>query len=171
MAKAKKCKNAAEFSKAIDEYFGSISAEEDVIKLVPDGFDDKGRQKYSAETVKDRNGNTLKRTVWYTPPTISGLCIYLDISRKTFNEYAKRDGEYGEAARKARYIVYAYLDGARSDPNTRNVKGVDLAMISLEAAIDAEGEAKEKKMSLSDYEEALKRAMRLFGDGFINDGE
>ena len=43
------------------------------------------------------------------PPTLSGLCLHLDISRDTFASYAKIDG-YSDTARRARARVEAFLE-------------------------------------------------------------
>ena len=167
MANKRKFENAEEFAKAIDNYFNSISAEETVTRMEHGGFDDKGKPIFIPKVVNNRNGEPLKRIVWCVAPSITGLCIALGISPKTFGEYAAKGGEYGKAALKARYTVYAYLEEARSNPDTRNVKGVSLAMDALAASIDAENKPKEKPMSRSELEDALRRA---FENGFFSDG-
>ncbi len=171
MANKRKFENAEEFAEAIDNYFNSISAEEVAIRMVHDGFDDKGKPIFIPKTVENRNGKPLKRIVWYTVPSIGGLCVALGISPKTFSEYAARGGKYGDAAQRARYTVYAYLEEARSNPETRNVKGVELAMNSLTASIEADGKPKEKPMSHNDYEEALRRMRESGFLDMIDDDE
>lgn len=171
MANKRKFENAEEFAEAIDKYFNSISAEETVTRMEHDGFDDKGKPIFIPKVVNNRNGEPLKRIVWCVAPSITGLCIALGISPKTFGEYAAKGGEYGKAALKARYTVYAYLEEARSNPDTRNVKGVSLAMDALAASIEADNKPKEKPMSHNDYEEALKRMRESGFLDMIADGE
>ena len=171
MANKRKFENAEEFAKAIDNYFNSISAEETVTRMEHDGFDDKGKPIFIPKVVNNRNGEPLKRIVWCTVPSITSLCIALGISPKTFGEYAAKGGEYGKAALKARYTVYAYLEEARSNPDTRNVKGVSLAMDALAASIEAENKPKEKPMTHNQYEEALKRMRESGFLDMIEDGE
>lgn len=171
MANKRKFENAEEFAEAIDKYFNSISAEETVTRMEHGGFDDKGKPIFIPKVVNNRNGEPLKRIVWCVAPSITGLCIALGISPKTFGEYAAKGGEYGKAALKARYTVYAYLEEARSNPDTRNVKGVSLAMDALAASIDAESKPKEKPMTHNQYEEALKRMRESGFLDMIADGE
>ena len=157
MANKRKFENAEALEAAIDKYFNSISAEETATRMAQDGFDDKGKPIYIPVEVKNRNGEPLKRIVWYTVPSIGGLCASLGITPKTLGEYASKGEKYARAVQKARYTVYAYLEEARSNPETRNVKGVSLAMDALSAAIDAESKPKVKPMTHNEYEEALKR--------------
>ena len=171
MANKRKFDNAEEFESAIDKYFNSISAEETATRMVQDGFDDKGKPIYIPVEVKNRNGEPLKRIVWYTVPSMGGLCVALGISPKTLGEYASKGEKYSNAVLKARYTVYAYLEEARSNPDTRNVKGVSLAMDALSAAIDSESKQKTKPMTHNEYEAALKRMRDSGFLDMIDDGE
>lgn len=165
MANRLKYKKAADFEAGINEYFENISAEEPVMRTIFDGTDEDGKKIYRVEPVLKPSGAPLTRTVWYTPPTIGGLCLYLGISRKTLGEYAARGGAYGAAVSDARSIVAAYLEEKISDPDIRNVKGVQLALQSLLNTLEEESRVTRKKYTTADYAEILRRAME---NGFIS---
>lgn len=43
------------------------------------------------------------------PYTVTGLCVFLEISRETLNEYSKKN-EYAETVRKAKIIIENYVE-------------------------------------------------------------
>ena len=137
MPQKRKYETPAALAEEIEKYFESISAEEDVVRTVFDGTDS-GKQKYRTEVVLNRQGEPMRRIIWYTPPTIGGLCLYLGISRKTFSAYAARKGAYADAVAHARSVVMAYLEEKISDPDIKNVKGVSLAMETLLSVLEDE---------------------------------
>ena len=168
MANRLKYKKAADFEARINEYFESISAEEPVMRTVFEGTDEEGKKKYRVEPVLKRSGEPLMRKVWYTPPTIGGLCLYLGITRKTLGEYSLRGGSYSEAVSDARSIVAAYLEEKISDPDIRNVKGVQLALQSLLNTLEEESRVSRRKLTTADYKKLLEEAI---ASGFIEDTE
>jgi hypothetical protein len=54
----------------------------------------------------DKDGNEI---VKIKPYTISGLCLYLDITRETLNEYSKTK-EHSDTIKKARLRVESWLE-------------------------------------------------------------
>ena len=168
MANRLKYKKAADFEARINEYFENISAEEPVMRTVFEGTDEEGKKKYRVEPVLKRSGEPLMRKVWYTPPTIGGLCLYLGITRKTLGEYSLRGGSYSEAVSDARSIVAAYLEEKISDPDIRNVKGVQLALQSLLNTLEEESRVSRRKLTTADYKKLLEEAI---ASGFIEDTE
>lgn len=164
MAAQRKYKKAELFAEKIDAYFNSICALETVERTVFRGTDDGGKKIYDVEPVYTIDGEAMRKTVWYTPPTIGGLCLFLGISRKTFGEYALRGGKYAEAVEDARMKVCAYLEEKISDPEIRNVKGVQLALESLLAVLEEEARATRKKLTTGDYMKLLEEAIAC---GFI----
>ena len=164
MAAQLKYKKAADFEAKVNEYFGNISAEEPVMRTDFKGTDADGKKIYRVSPVLMKNGEPMQKTVWYTPPTIGGLCLFLGISRKTFGEYALRGGKYAEAVEDARMKVCAYLEEKISDPEIRNVKGVQLALESLLAVLEEEARATRKKLTTGDYMKLLEEAIAC---GFI----
>ena len=168
MANKLKYAKAADLADAIDAYFDSISAIEDVQRVVFCGTDENGKKIYTTATVYMRSGEPMQRTVWYTPPTVGGLCLHLGITRKTLGEYARRGGAFALAVERARSVIAAYLEEKISDPDIRNVKGVQLALESLLAVLEEEARATKKKLTTADYTKLLSEAIAC---GFIGGGE
>lgn len=167
MPQKRKYESSAALAEAIESYFKSISAEEEVVRTVFDGTDDSGNKKYHAEAVLNRNGESMRRIVWYTPPTIGGLCLYLGISRKTFSAYSARKA-YAAAIAHARSVVMAYLEEKISDPDIKNVKGVSLAMETLLSVLeDEKRRAEPVAISTKECAELLREAAAcgFFGEG------
>lgn len=83
------------YSNAIDDYFNSISR---------------------TETLNDMNGNTIindtgepiKKRVFYEPPSVTGLCSHIGITRDTFSEYGKRDNCFSDTNTRAKEIILRY---------------------------------------------------------------
>jgi len=75
-----------ELQEAINEYFEYCDSQKEI------SINDKGQTK-----------------VIQKPYTISGLCVFLDITRETLNEYSKKQ-EYSDTIKKARQIVESYVE-------------------------------------------------------------
>ena len=82
-----------EFAKAVGKYFGSITRT----------YEDK-------DGLKDDNGTPVYHTDFIEPPSIVSMCLYLKISRETWNEYSHKP-EYSDTATYAKMIIESYLEG------------------------------------------------------------
>ena len=80
-----------DFEDAISKYFGSIT------RTYPD-----------PDGKLDNNGDLIYITEFIEVPSVTGLCLYLKISRDTWNEYAKREG-FTDTAIHARLLMENYL--------------------------------------------------------------
>ena len=107
MARRKKYTPEA-FSRAVEKYFKSISYETTA--------------KIGGEEIISRDKKPIREVVFVTPPTLSGLCRELCISRDTFSEYAANE-EYQDSCRYAREIVEAELERELLT-RTKGIEGV-----------------------------------------------
>ncbi len=76
--------------KLIDDYFKSISYEKPII--------------IKGEHIVNRLGEKLYEIVYIEQPTITGLALYLDSSRKVLMSYEYKD-EFGNAVKKAKTMI------------------------------------------------------------------
>lgn len=83
--------------KAVDEYFKSISTE---VALKDE----------TGSPIKDRNGKTVKVIKYFTPPSVTGLCLALGIDRSTWQNYAADGAETAEVCAEARAVIELYLE-------------------------------------------------------------
>lgn len=85
--------------KAVEGYFASISRK--VRVLDEDG-----------EAVYNDVGESIWVTEYISPPTVSGLCLYLGIDRSTWQNYADRElhPEFQEITAYAKMRMEAYLE-------------------------------------------------------------
>lgn len=108
MARRKKYTPEA-FSRAVDKYFKSISYET-VVSRVGGG------------ELHSRAGKPIKDILFAIPPTLSGLCAALEISRDTFASYAG-DKAYSDICQYAREVVESYLERELLT-RTKGIEGV-----------------------------------------------
>lgn len=86
----RKFKTAEDLKNKIDDYFNSIT-----YTKVHEIFNNMGQQ--------------LTTNEYATPPTVIGMCEYLDISRDTLAEYMKKS-EYTDIIKKAKGKMERYLE-------------------------------------------------------------
>lgn len=87
-----------ELAKAVAKYFASITRRVPVTEEVAtDKRDAYGHVVYEKQPVCNALGKELYREEFLVPPTVLGMCLYLDIHRDTWNSYCK-DPEYSDTA-------------------------------------------------------------------------
>ena len=105
----------------IDRYFASITRTipKTESKLV--GYEDKAKKKpiYEEIPVLDNDGNQVIVTEWFKPPTITGLCLFLEITDEGLREYGRREN-YSGIVKRAKKIIENRLQEAayNGDYNT-----------------------------------------------------
>ncbi|MBO4265472.1 MAG: hypothetical protein J5922_05275 [Clostridia bacterium] len=98
MAKGKAFSSPSDMEKKINRYFESIS------RRVP-------RCDKDGELIKNQNGDDFYSLEWIEPPTLSGLCLYLNISKETFLRYGRNE-EYSKTVKWAMGVMENYLENA-----------------------------------------------------------
>jgi len=93
----------------IDRYFNSISYDEDVVN---DGGD----------PALDRDGEQIVKIVYVSPPSILGMCLFLEIDRDTLNEVYYKKEQFVGTIKRAKSKVEQYL--ADSLNRTTQVAGI-----------------------------------------------
>lgn len=98
------------FQKACTEYFGSISAERPVQELYDTGRTNKGGYPVMAyRDVMLPDGKTpMMQRVYFVPPSMLALYLYLGITKQTASNYRKQGGLYEKALIEAELRVEEY---------------------------------------------------------------
>lgn len=91
----RKYKTPGQLRRAIEGYFGDISA----VMTVTDEL---------GKVVKNVNGEEITRLVYLVPPSIQSLCLHLGITERTWSNYSD-DPMLEEICEDAKLRVKAYL--------------------------------------------------------------
>lgn len=127
MGRRPKFASPRQFERLVGKYFDSIRRVEPALeKRLVYAKDERGRPLLDAEgglitekdeyghdrmrweAVKTADGRLARREVWLEPPSVTGLCNALGISRETWREYAGKEG-FAEVITAARQRIEAYL--------------------------------------------------------------
>ena len=95
MGEQKRFKNAQAFTRACEKYFNSISR----MEILCDG---------AGDALLNDLGEAIKLRRYFEPPSILGLCLYLDIQHSTFLEYSHRE-DYADTITRAHARIECYL--------------------------------------------------------------
>lgn len=119
------------FKAAVGAYFDSITrttplivAEPDLVPgTVPGEFKARkeifGRAKLKYVQPVTNDGNAARVTEYIIQPTVSGLCLYLEISRQTWARYAKEKG-YRRTVEEAKLRIETHLQDLLMQKNSAN---------------------------------------------------
>lgn len=110
---------AVELEERIEEYFRRCRRTQPVTETVPltevlEGgerrvvTDDRGRPVLLERNVTSDAGEVMRSSDYLIPPTITGLCLFLGISRDTWSKYSKDKSRSGVCER-AKLQVETYL--------------------------------------------------------------
>lgn len=100
----------AELADAVDSYFKSIKRMAAATELVPTGETARnGQPKMESVPIKGADGEPIMIEKWIIPPTITSLCLNLQISKMTWSEYSKKKG-YSEICEYAKEVCREYLE-------------------------------------------------------------
>lgn len=106
----KKYKSAAALRKSCEEYFNSISRTVSATELYNTGKKDGwGHFVYELRTVENDAGKEIRYVEYAVPPSITALCLYLDISRETWRRYISTDEKWRAVGTWVRGKIRAYL--------------------------------------------------------------
>ena len=112
-------------AEAVERYFASITRIVPVTELVETGErDDKGHKIYQRKTVINALGEEAWVEEFIIPPTVAGLCGYLEIHRSTWAEYCDPDQhpEFSDTTTYARGRLRGYLE--QQLLTRKDVKGI-----------------------------------------------
>lgn len=105
----RKYKSNKLLSNEIEKYFNSISKTEVITENYVVGYDEKGKEILEKRVVSNDLGEPIEIKRWLAPPTITGMCLFLGISRQTFDTYSKNH-EFAETTTRARARIENYLE-------------------------------------------------------------
>lgn len=126
-------KTPAALQRKVNAYFESISVGKKLTEWVPTGeLTQKGRPILEERDVLDREGQPIWALRYIVPPRITALCIYLGISRRTWELYASDEEHYpgyGEVCEDARLRIEDYL----AQESLTREKGLQGVLFNLQA--------------------------------------
>lgn len=100
-------------AEAVDRYFASITRIVTMTELIETGErDDKGHKIFERRPITNSLGEEAKVEEYIVPPTVGGLCQFLEIHRSTWAEYcdAEIHPEFSDTTTRARGRLRAYLE-------------------------------------------------------------
>lgn len=179
MGRYRKYKSDKELRRMVETYFASISRERIVTELVNTGRKDAwGHWEYELRPVTNDAGVYMRERVYDIPPTVGGLCAFLNISRDTWNRYCDRERypQFAETTEWAREQLLAWREQQLLVRGGKQIRGllfdlqanyglsekrtVELGPKAAQAA--AAGAA---AMPLQEREALLKEIAREFSEG------
>lgn len=115
---------AAALNAAVSKYFKSITRVKTVTEKRPtDRKDEKGHVIYEDVPVINRLGKEMKITEYIVPPSLGGLCAFLQIHRSTWDNY-KGDVEYKEITDYVHDELKAWNEQELLLRSGKDVKGI-----------------------------------------------
>lgn len=124
----RKCKYTAKgLERAVNRYFGSISRVVPRMEKRETGeLDAYGHPETVLVQVVDGNGSPVFETDWLRPPSVAGLCEYLDIDKSTWAAYcdAKKHPAFSDTTSRARGRMEAWLVEQLLSREGKDVKGI-----------------------------------------------
>lgn len=102
---------------------------------------------YSAETVKFQGEATLIDVPKMRAMTISGLCLFLDITRETWGQWRKQD-DFSDVITRAEEVIYSQkFAGAAADLLNANIIARDLGLADKQDHTSTDGSMTPKDSS------------------------
>lgn len=115
MAKTIKFRSSKALREAVDTYFASISRTVNAMDRSDTGEKDAEKRKiYETTPIYNDEGEPIRVREYIVPPTVGGLCEFLDITRPTWSNYCDgtKNPEFLEVTTRARGRIQAYLEAA-----------------------------------------------------------
>jgi hypothetical protein len=113
--------------RAVERYFSSISREVAVTEAQDSGKrDEKGHVIYAWVPVLNDEGQEIHRREFVLPPTVTGLCRALGISRQTWCNYAA-DKAYAPVIERAKSVIMDWLE-EQLLTRSKGVQGIMFAL-------------------------------------------
>lgn len=173
MARPKKYTKTT-LKKAVERYFASISRTVTATERVDSGKKDKdGHIVWEDRPILNDLGEPITYTDYVLPPTISGLCEFLGISRQTWNAYCDNE-QFLDTTTRVQGRRRAYLERELLRRKGSEVRGVmfDLQnncgyteQVTVETGERASRAMTVAAMSMDEKEQLLREVGRVFGGG------
>lgn len=127
MGRYRKYKSDKALREMVEMYFASISRERIVTELYNTGKKDAwGHWKYELRPVTSDAGVYMRERVYDIPPTVGGLCAFLNISRDTWNRYCDRERypQFAETTEWAREQLLAWREQQLLVRGGKHIRGL-----------------------------------------------
>ena len=154
----KKYSTARALERKIEEYFRTISRTVTVQERVGTGrMDSHGHEIFVFKPILNDAGEEIKRLDFVVPPTITGLCRYLGMTRESWSEYGRREG-YADVCAAAKDVMRQYNEEELLRREGSQVKGV---IFNLQNNYGYTDKAEVKVGGVEDYLRSLEGELEL----------
>ena len=105
----KKFNTPEELEIAVKHYFNTITKDYALYDNIIVGYEDEEKKKpvYKKEPRLNNANEQVFETEYFEIPSITGLCVFLNINKDTWNEYSKHE-EYSDSITRAKEIIEKY---------------------------------------------------------------
>lgn len=113
--------------KAVNKYFDSISREVPLTEKKDSGRkDNMGHVIWDDVPVLNQLGEQIVKTEYLIPPTVGGLCAFLEIHRSTWAEYCDHDKypEFSDTTTRAQGCMRTWNEEQLLTRSGKDIKGV-----------------------------------------------
>lgn len=176
MGRYRKYKSDKELRRMVEAYFASISREKLVMEMYNTGTRDSwGHFIFEWRPVNTDEGTPMRERQFYVPPTVGGLCAFLNISRDTWERYCDREAnpQFTETTEWAREQLLAWREKELLLRGGKQIRGLlfDLQAnygLSEKRTVElgpkaAQAVAQRANIPLSERENLLKEIAAEFG--------
>lgn len=158
----------------VREYFASISREVTATERIATGEKDAdGHSVYEERVIINSLGKPVTYTEYVLPPTISGLCEFLGITRQTWDNYCGQK-QFFDTTTYAQGRRRAYLEKELLTRKGANLRGIEFDLrnncgwteqVTVETGERASRALESAAIPLSDKRALLEEIARLYGGG------
>ena len=126
MGRYRKYRTDKALREMVEAYFRSISREKLVMEAYNTGGKDAwGHFVFEWRPVSDLNGVYMREREYVIPPTVGGLCAFLEISRSTWHEYCQEE-KFRETTEWAREQMLSWREEQLLRRPGKMLKGLTL---------------------------------------------
>lgn len=175
MGRYRKYKSDRALRKMVEGYFDSISREKVVCEAYNTGQKDRyGHFVLEWRPVTNQQGGTMREREYLIPPTVGGLCAYLNISRDTWARYCDREEnpQFAETCGWAKEQLLAWREAELLRRSGKHIRGL---LFDLRANYGVSEEAAARPRALTAQEDdpitkSLKEAANALKETAASDG-
>lgn len=127
MSRYKKYRSEKALREAVEAYFDSISRIKPVMEICNTGEKDRwGHFIQEQRPVLNAKGEAMTEREYVIPPTVGGMCRYLQISRETWSQYCDRqkNPQFADVTGWAREQLFAWREKELMTRPGKDVRGL-----------------------------------------------
>ena len=113
--------------RAVEDYFDSITRDVPVTEQIWRGEKDAdGHKIYESVPILNRKGQEVCREEYILPPSVGGLCAFLDITRETWSQWQDKERfpEFADTITRAQGRLRAWNEQELLERPGKDLKGI-----------------------------------------------